>query len=241
MNDIFKDYQEKGVAIIPNVFSEEECIELKAQAYSIEDSEIVESGYPHVPSEQAYNKKSLIFFPALANEYLNSIRIDDRMQSIVKDFIGNDVRQINNQIYFREAGDRDQFAWHRDTIFRESNIFTADVKTDYLQTIVVVDDITEENGAVEFIEGSHEWPDFRAPSNLRYFERGELKGTKYTAKKGSVMIWSVLIVHGSESNFSNADRMTYMNGFCRTRAANAYPHYMIDGKIVERIDSRLIP
>jgi ectoine hydroxylase-related dioxygenase (phytanoyl-CoA dioxygenase family) len=113
--DILKDYIEKGVAIIPNVFSEDECVELKAQAYSVTDQEILAAGYPHVPSEQAYNKKSLIFFPALANEYLNFIRIDDRMQSIVKEFIGNDVRQINNQIYFRESGDRDQFAWHRDT------------------------------------------------------------------------------------------------------------------------------
>lgn len=241
MNDILKDYVEKGVAIIPNVFSEDECAELKAQAYSVTDQEILAAGYPHVPSEQAYNKKSLIFFPALANEYLNFIRIDDRMQSIVKEFIGNDVRQINNQIYFRESGDRDQFAWHRDTIFRESNIFTADVETDYLQTIVVVDDITEENGAVEFIEGSHKWENFPAPRNLRVFDRGDLRGTKYTAKKGSIMIWSVMIVHGSESNFSNADRMTYMNGFCQSRAASTYPHYMIDGKIVERIDPRLIP
>ena len=30
--DILKDYTEKGVAIIPNVFSEDECAELKAKA-----------------------------------------------------------------------------------------------------------------------------------------------------------------------------------------------------------------
>jgi len=239
--DILKDYIEKGVAIIPNVFSEDECVELKAQAYSVTDQEILAAGYPHVPSEQAYNKKSLIFFPALANEYLNFIRIDDRMQSIVKEFIGNDVRQINNQIYFRESGDRDQFAWHRDTIFRESQNFTAEVETDYLQTVIAVDDITEDNGAVEFIESSHEWKDFPKPKNLRYFDRRDLRGKKYTAKKGSVMIWSVMIVHGSESNFSNADRMTYMNGFCKAKATKSYPSYMIGGQIIEKLDARLIP
>jgi ectoine hydroxylase-related dioxygenase (phytanoyl-CoA dioxygenase family) len=222
--DILKDYIEKGVAIIPNVFSEDECVELKAQAYSVTDQEILAAGYPHVPSEQAYNKKSLIFFPALANEYLNFIRIDDRMQSIVKEFIGNDVRQINNQIYFRE-----------------SQNFTAEVETDYLQTVIAVDDITEDNGAVEFIEGSHEWKDFPKPKNLRYFDRRDLRGKKYTAKKGSVMIWSVMIVHGSESNFSNADRMTYMNGFCKAKATKSYPSYMIGGQIIEKLDARLIP
>jgi ectoine hydroxylase-related dioxygenase (phytanoyl-CoA dioxygenase family) len=235
------DYREKGIAVIPNVFSEEECNELKRQAYSVKDGDIKAAGYTHSASETIYNKKSLIFFPALANEYINQLRIDDRMQEIVKEFIGNDVKQINNQIYFREAGDQDQFAWHRDTIFRESNNFTADVETDYLQTIIAVDDIHEDNGAVEFIEGSHHWEDFPKPRNLRVFDRGNLKGAKYTAKKGSVLLWSVMIVHGSDSNFSNADRMTYMNGFCKARATPTYPPYMIDGKVIERIDPRLIP
>jgi len=65
MNDIFKDYQEKGVAIIPNVFSEEECVELKAQAYSVEDSEIIESGYPHVRANRHTIRNRSSFFQHL--------------------------------------------------------------------------------------------------------------------------------------------------------------------------------
>ena len=75
--DLKQQYEEKGVIVVPNVFTEEECAEIKRQAYSITDQQIKDSGYPHVPSEQAYNKKSLIFFPALANEYLNKIRTDE--------------------------------------------------------------------------------------------------------------------------------------------------------------------
>ncbi|SVE25403.1 uncharacterized protein METZ01_LOCUS478257, partial [marine metagenome] len=33
------------------------------------------------------------------------------MQNLVRTFLGDDVRQINNQIYFREQGDLDTFAW----------------------------------------------------------------------------------------------------------------------------------
>jgi hypothetical protein len=69
------------------------------------------------------------------------------MSSLVKEFIGNDVRQINNQIYFRESGDYDQFAWHQDIMFREPHIFNEDVESDYFQTIIAVDDINEDNGA----------------------------------------------------------------------------------------------
>jgi len=236
-----KEYEEKGVIVIPGVFSSDECDEIKAQTYSVEDIDIKLAGYRHAPSEQAYNKKSLIFFPALANEYLNQIRTDKRMVELVREWIGDDVRQINNQVYFREVGDRDQFAWHRDTIFREPQNFNNDVVDDYFQTIIAVDDITEDNGAVEFIEGSHNWHDFPRPRNLRVFERNGLQGKKYTATKGSVLIWTVTVVHGSEPNHSNSDRMTYMNGFCRTKATRAYPDYLINGKVVERMNPQSIP
>lgn len=241
MDDLKKDYFEKGVVVIPSVFSSIECAQMKRAAYNTKDEDIKSAGYPHGPSERAYNKKSLIFFPALANEYLNLIRTDRRMIELAKEFIGNDIRQINNQIYFREAGDLDQFAWHQDSIFREPTIFTNDLVDDYFQTIIAIDDITEENGAVEFIEGSHKTMNISKPKNLRVFERGDLRGKKYTAKKGDVLIWSVMIVHGSEPNNSNNDRMTYMNGFCRTKAAKTYPYYMINGKIIPNIDPRMIP
>jgi len=237
----FKEYLEKGITVVPSVFTSEECDEIKRQAYSVKEQDIKKAGYPHAPSETIYNKKSLIFFPALANEYLNNIRTDERMVNLVREYIGNDVKQINNQIYFREAGDADQFAWHRDTIFREPNNFKDDVVDDYFQTIIAVDNITEDNGAIEFIVGSHEWKDFERPRNLRVFERNKLQGTKYLAKKGDVLIWSVTIVHGSESNFSNSDRMTYMNGFCRSKSALAYPDYLIDGKVVKHMNPKLIP
>ena len=236
-----KQYEELGVIVIPSVFSSVECDQIKKKAYSITDEEIKNAGYPHSPSEQAYNKKSLIFFPSLANEFLNLIRTDKRMVELAKEFIGEDIRQINNQIYFREAGDEDQFAWHQDLMFREPHIFNDDVEDDYFQTIIAVDDITEENGAIEFIEGSHKTMRITKPSNLRVFDRGELRGTKYTAKKGDVLIWSVMIVHGSEKNNSKSDRMTYMNGFCRTKAAKTYPHYLINGNVVPNIDPRMIP
>jgi ectoine hydroxylase-related dioxygenase (phytanoyl-CoA dioxygenase family) len=244
MKDISKlknEYLKKGVIVIPNVFTAEECDEIKRQAYSIKDEDIKKAGYPHSPSETAYNKRSLIFFPALANEYVNTIRTDERMVGLVKEFIGDDVRQINNQIYFRESGDEDQFAWHQDIMFREAGSFNGDVENDYFQTIIAIDDITEENGAIEFIEGSHKTMRIGAPQNLRVFNRGDLKGTKYTAKKGDVLIWSVLTVHGSEPNKSNKDRMTYMNGFCRTKATKTYPDYLVNGGIIKSINPTKIP
>ena len=164
-----------------------------------------------------------------------------RLVNLVKFFVGDNVKQINNQVYFREGGDQDQFAWHQDIMFRENQNFNGDVEDDYFQTIIAVDDITEDNGAVEFIEGSHKTMRIGAPGNLRVFSRGDWKGTKYVAKKGDVLIWSVMTVHGSEPNHSNSDRMTYMNGFCRSKATTTYPDYLINGKVIDKMNPKLIP
>ena len=86
LTSLKQEYEAKGVVVIPSVFTERECNRIKKEAYGVTDNQIKQSGYKHVPSEQAYNKKSLIFFPALANAYLNDIRIDSRMQWVVSTF-----------------------------------------------------------------------------------------------------------------------------------------------------------
>ena len=40
MDEYKSIYKEKGVVLIPNVFTSEECDEIKRQAYSIEDKDI---------------------------------------------------------------------------------------------------------------------------------------------------------------------------------------------------------
>ena len=236
-----KLYDEKGVIVIPNVFTPEECDLMKKNAYLVKDSDIQNNGYRHTPSEQKNGKRLLVFFPTIANDYLNKIRTDKRLVDLVTNFIGDNVKQINNQIYFRESGDNDQFAWHQDIMFRESRNFKNDVEGDYFQTIIAIDDITEDNGAIEFIEGSHKTMRISPPSNLRKFERNGLSGKKYTAKKGDVLIWSVMTVHGSEENKSNNDRMTYMNGFCRSKSTKTYPDYLVEGEVINNIKINQIP
>jgi hypothetical protein len=51
----------------------------------------------------------------------------------------------------------------------------------------------------------------------------------------------VLTVHGSEPNKSDKDRMTYMNGFCRTKATTIYPDYLVNGNIIKSINPTKIP
>jgi len=245
-NKYIKEYNDKGITRIPGVYTMEEMDILKKEAYTLTPDGITEAGYTHRSFEYSGDKPALAFYPAIANSYFNKIRKDKRMVDIVKAFIGNDVKQVNNQVYFREAGDQDEFAWHQDIVFRTPRGRFPGVEEGYLQTILVVDDMTIDNGAIEFIDGSHKEGEQHLTSNktltrmLRHFKRHGLEGTKYTAKKGDLLLWGVLTVHGSEANTSDSDRMTYMNGYCKAENCKDYPWYLQDGK-VQDIDPALIP
>lgn len=241
-----KELEIKGITVIPDVFTKQEMDRLKDEAYSITPEMVKEGGYPHQPFQYSGGHPALVFFPALANEYVNSIRKDKRYTDIVRYFCGDNVKQVNNQIYFREAGDNDQFAWHQDIVFREPRHRFPNIEYTYLQTILCVDDMTEDNGGIEFIEGSHLDGEKEITSSsavtkmLRTFKRMGLKGKKYTASSGSLVLWGCLTVHGSEANISKSSRMTYMNGYAPAENCLDYPWAIKDGVAMD-IESNKIP
>jgi len=228
-----------GIDVFTGVFSKEECEEMRTAAYEVTYDAIRAGGYPHQPIKSKGTQRQLAYFVALGSPILNRYRTDERLVRIVQKELGDNVRQINNQVYYREPGDGEEFAWHQDTMFREPHIFK-EPREHYLQTIIAIDDITEDNGAIEFIPGSHK-EILEKPEDLQRFIRGGRRGKKYTCKAGDVMVWDVNIIHGSEQNNSDRQRMTYMNGFAKTENASMYPHCLIKGKIVKNLDPNLIP
>lgn len=235
-------FERDGVAVIPGLFSKDEVAKIRAASLMSLCS---------LPIPQNLQRKvvdgvefpALLFWPATWHEFLNDIRCDERIALVVQAILGDDVKQLNNQVYYRLPGDTDEFAWHQDISFRTPAQDFNQIETGYLQTLVVVDEITENNGAVEYIPGSHKWgqQDLIArdgrENGLRKFARGDLKGTKYLAKPGDFMMWSVMVVHGSERNETqDRPRMTYMNGFARADSSKYFPYYMKGGQVIRQIN-----
>lgn len=162
------------------------------------------------------------------------------MADIARSILGENIVQLNNQIYFRLPGDGDQFGWHQDIAFRVPPDKFNRIETGYLQTAIIIDDMDAENGAIEYVKGSHLWSDLSlvprdgSENGLRVFDRSKFNGEKITAKSGDVLVWSVMIVHGSEPNQSTRSRMYYMNGLAKSECVNGieFPWYMRDGNIV---------
>jgi ectoine hydroxylase-related dioxygenase (phytanoyl-CoA dioxygenase family) len=185
-----------GFARIPDVFSRDEVNRLRAEAIlacrggNIE----VRDGFP-----------CLLFWPQSA--YMQRLAQDQRLLDIVSAYYGHDQFDLETQqYYFHLPGDSDTFAWHTDERFRPG------VGNLYLQTAILVDDWTEDNGAVEFIPGSHRVP-FVNSGDLRVFIRGNRRGVQLRARAGDVLTWSNTVVHGSEQNQSTTARAYFMNGF----------------------------
>lgn len=188
-----------GVARIPALFSLEEVDRLRAEAMlALHKSPHLEvlNGFP-----------TIMYHPP--SDYLQDLSYDVRILSVVEEHMGANFKLETQQYYFHLPGDTDEFNWHTDERFRPGQ---ADR---YIQTAILVDDWTEENSAVEFIKGSHKKP-FENDGELRRFDRRGLSGEKVFGQAGDLLIWSNMVVHGSERNKARYPRAYYMNGYQAT-------------------------
>lgn len=261
-DDYVDAYHRDGVALVKGVFRQEEMNALRSAAYMVLTrlDKIRENGYRHDAIETtavagaAVPSPALVFWPCLASEVLDGFRTDPRLRGIVKELLGPDVKELNNQLYYRLPGDGDTFAWHQDIMFRTPRSDYPGIveRNAYLQTAIIVDRMRKENGGIEYVLGSHKLGDLglipeHAFGELRGFDRQRnaerfrhLPTRIVEADPGDVLIWSSLIVHGSQSNRSEQHRMYYMNGFARAECAKPWPYYLKDGELAP-LDPSLIP
>lgn len=220
-----EDYARDGWAVIPGVFKQRNFNNLRFEADALVNA---------VPKQVQFrnNQPALFFNPCDFHPTFWGLAYSPDMAIIVNAFLGNRTRHIINQIYYRNSGDKDEFAWHQDVIFRPKDDFHG-IDSSYLQTIICLDDI-EDNGAIEFISGSQSFSDGSLVQSdgesLRSFVRGSLKGTKVRARAGDVLVWHPLVIHGSERNESGKSRKSFMNGFAREDSVIAKDKYKVYGE-----------
>lgn len=190
---VVNTYKKIGVGRIPKLFSLAEVNQLRAEillALANDPQVEVKNGYP-----------TIVYWPEISEAY------KERVRPVADKILGNH-ELVTFQYYFHLPGDPDEFNWHNDDLFRPGT------NHDYLQTAILVDDWTEDNNAVEFILGSHKKP-WENSGELRKFDRQGLKGKKLFGEAGDLLLWSGMIVHGSEKNQSKTPRAYLMQGFKR--------------------------
>lgn len=125
--------------------------------------------------------------------------------------------------------------WHLDTPIPVPH----PVWTLKANTIWLLDDFTEINGATEIVPGSHVFPD--RPQNTD--EILQTAGKKVIAKAGSVIVTSGMLWHRSGNNVSNASRTVLLGSFAASYAreiANEENHSVVlEPEVVEQASDTL--
>lgn len=155
---------------------------------------------------------------------LDRFRTSPRLLSFAFALLGPDLRQITNQMHWKNPGDEVSFQMHQDCTFRKPDSAYRNLSRSFVHTAVAVDPCTETNGCIQFVPGSH-----RAAKALLSggYEGWEANAANRAVLErlpapvpalldpGDVVIWNAYTIHGSQPNRSRNSRRLYINGFAR--------------------------
>ena len=232
------DFWEKGYAVARGVFSPDEMREIKSATDRVK-AVGMKHGATHRQGNLCFwveqdpnigmNVRGMQWSSYL-EPVLDAMRKDPRMLAILKPLIGDNLRQIINQIHWKTPGSRTAIDFHADRRNRLPAEAFRDVANSYVQTALSVDPMTPENGALMVVPYSHRKAHVVDVLKGVNFSKDEsfnnLKVLGYETKDllpiycepGDVVLWHVDTVHGSGLNKSQTmDRCIYINGYVKAQ------------------------
>jgi len=150
------------------------------------------------------------------------VMADSAMTDMVADLIGPDVKLHHTKVNSKLPGAATAVKWHQDFPF------TPHTNDDLVTALLMVDEVTEENGPLEVWAGTHKgdihslWHDgvFTGVVSSEVTEAALRHRSVCTGKAGSVCLMHTRLLHGSAPNRSDNPRTLYI---CVYSAADAMP------------------
>ena len=157
---------------------------------------------------------SAAYFAAMASS---------RMTDCVADLIGPNVKLHHSKINSKRPGGQTAVKWHQDFPF------TPHSNDDLITALLMVDEVTERNGPLEVVAGSHRgalhglWHDgvFTGAVADPVARDCQAKAITCTGSAGSVCLMHTRLLHGSAPNRSSAPRNLFI---CVYSAEDAVPY-----------------
>ena len=224
-------YWEDGFAFVRGVFSRPQVAELGgyfddilAQAAGLR--EVTRRGLAEFRVVPIGGLPTLKFakWAASLHSGLDHFRTSPELLSLAFAVLGPDLRQITNQMHWKNPADEVSFQMHQDCTFRKPDAAYRNLSRSFMQTAIAVDACTAANGCLQFVPGSHReakqlltggyegWEGNAANrSVLERFPEPVLAAME----PGDVAIWNAYTIHGSQPNRTRHSRRLYINGFAR--------------------------
>ncbi len=155
---------------------------------------------------------------------LDRFRTSPELLAVACAVLGPDLRQITNQMHWKNPGDEVSFQMHQDCTFRKPESAYRNLSRSFMQTAIAVDPSTDANGCLQFVPGSHRQA---RPLLCGGYEGWEANAVNRAVldrfpppvaallEPGDVAIWNAYTIHGSQPNRSHDSRRMYINGFAR--------------------------
>ncbi|MGQ7845604.1 phytanoyl-CoA dioxygenase family protein [Granulosicoccus sp. 3-233] len=145
------------------------------------------------------------------------------MTEVVADLIGPNVKFHHSKINAKLPGGTTAVKWHQDFPF------TPHSNDDLITALLMVDEVTEENGPLEVLPGSHTgpihdlWHDgvFTGSIDNELAADCQSKAVRCTGPAGSVCLMHTRLLHGSAPNLSSSSRNLFI---CVYSAEDAVPY-----------------
>ena len=160
--------------------------------------------------------------PSEISAHCNDVMRDSPMVDMVADLIGPNVKYHHCKINLKLSGSHTVVGYHQDFSY------TPHTNDDIVTTLLMLDNVTEENGCLMVVPGSHRGPLyslFDGATFTGFMDREEERALKKhevvtTGKAGDVCLMHTRLVHGSASNRSAHQRGLFI---CVYTAADAFP------------------
>ncbi|MCY4592147.1 MAG: phytanoyl-CoA dioxygenase family protein [Alphaproteobacteria bacterium] len=207
-------YNENGYLVVDAIYSDDEVAamrgvvaDLVGQAAGISDHDSVYDLEPSHTAERPRVRR--IKEPYLVHPLFRRMAEHPKLIAVMKKLIGPNLRLHGGKINIKAAEYGSPVEWHQDWAFYPHT------NDDVLAVGVMLDDMTEENGPLLIVPGSH-----RGPTHDHHVD-GVFAGAmdpvrdpidiasaaRVTGRAGACSFHHVRAVHGSEQNRSGRDRM----------------------------------
>ena len=232
--DYLTRFHRDGFAVIRGVFGRQDLSALsdafdrvKSEGMRLKGSFRHQNVFFQLSRDESLGRTlRMVQWPSYFDDVLNRFRLDKRLFEIVQPLIGDDLKQIINQMHWKQPGAaQSSFGFHQDIWFRRPRLAYRNPASAYIQSAIAIDPHTEENGAMVFCPGSHERGELSIDADGRVMDRSmsedDLRkiglspadAVTLELEPGDVAIWSLFTVHGSGPNTSTQDRRVYLNGY----------------------------
>ena len=223
-----------GFVLVENALSEGELLELRKDfAKWVEESKSHAQAYgetmdgrPRFDVEPGHSAESpalrRVASPAeISDAYLSAMKMAS-VADYVSELIGPSIKFHHGKINSKLPGAATEVKFHQDFPFEPHS------NHDLITALMFVDEVTEQNGPLEVLPGSHEGPIHSLWQNGSFTGAmeedvvSELRGNtiKCTGPAGSVCLMHTRLVHGSAPNLSDKPRTLYI---CVYSAEDAIP------------------